>query len=1137
MNQYMIRLKGLALQLSKTRDNNRLINKFWRLLCQLKRLDNDKEFLDAFQEFISSGFMNFNYIYKKNIAGNFFPRENVGIGIENELPFTNSFRYEVRWLTTCFYMHAVEINEFIEFRKQFDIKVLKGQYKEGQLLLDEMRQQFGVSIWLYEAYMFINSKLGNEIHEMLELLPDNLHSYLIRCYAVKNISTVTYREYKKMAMGVLENIGDEGLKTYLQYGLLPLEYEMDEESILSLINYSRDVSLIDRYLLFSDILDVVATKNVSEDYRGVIKQYMGMLRDIHDEHLDSIRFCIDSTQNRRGYEISTDLLSAKEALIAGNINKSRELALLLLKERPYCVQAMDIIAEIDTRTYGGITYFENTLLQEILDNLHTIYSMKDGWKNCVNELNKLLNSCSKSNWARLVEISMIKSYGPIYDDDWAEIRRKEYLQYLDIETVCTCLPENEALDYLATVAEKNSYNMFRKEFMKKQHADAFNLVKDEEIQVIIEVCDTSFTVQERGKIIEKNIDQRSSFLVRALKYYFTQLNSPEYFLELLHYATELLIRNQDAALYVPWKKCIEQIENCDSEIRGEISVPILYYIQYKYGSLDTKDDVTLMCEDFLYYQGNLLPSELDIKKKKYSSEALVFFLRYVCVPDILSTALASKITTSLGLWQERIDICQKLCIQDVKNEKLYEEEIRTLTQRKKIYSELKIIEENRIHVNIEGIRENLLEKLEGEFVRYKLYSDSRYKDFMDSLVKLGGEPVIVLSADPERVLDKLIVKIRDAFVSSTEYGLDFTLSLSIRHGAIGDALRRPLGNEGLITVHDEDIDEHKWSYQLSDSITEVERKIIYDAIIQLNVDTELIISDLKEKYIQVRTEQSNEKGVFDYRIMPYEFQQLYYNAESMAECGEFIDFVFDYLWKKTEVNMKAMKGLLRSEILNRYRVAFDKVKEVLDNLEHSHAVTNLRQKIVTASNEMQNAVENVCFWFQRSTESKNQDFDLDFVFQMGYETICNMHPETKFIKTELKPFCTDGTKIAGQYLKSYSDIFYNLLDNIHKRATVHKYKMKNMKRIEYYLIQKDGRQCIYLQNDYDCTGDITKDKEKFAKLQQILDTDEYLEYVKGEGGTGIPKICKIIRKDLNRSGSISFGLKEKENKFFIEINI
>ena len=92
-----------------------------------------------------------------------------------------------------------------------------------------------------------------------------------------------------------------------------------------------------------------------------------------------------------------------------------------------------------------------------------------------------------------------------------------------------------------------------------------------------------------------------------------------------------------------------------------------------------------------------------------------------------------------------------------------------------------------------------------------------------------------------------------------------------------------------------------------------------------------------------------------------------------------------------------------------------------------------------------------------------------------------------------------------------------------------------MKQIEYSLIQENNKQNIYLQNDFDCSGDISGDLKKLMDLERILSSDEYLDHVKGEGGTGIPKICKIIRKDLRKNGIIKFGLKEQENKFLLKL--
>ncbi|MFR5740442.1 MAG: hypothetical protein ACLUEN_00215 [Coprococcus sp.] len=71
-------------------------------------------------------------------------------------------------------------------------------------------------------------------------------------------------------------------------------------------------------------------------------------------------------------------------------------------------------------------------------------------------------------------------------------------------------------------------------------------------------------------------------------------------------------------------------------------------------------------------------------------------------------------------------------------------------------------------------------------------------------------------------------------------------------------------------------------------------------------------------------------------------------------------------------------------------------KKQIDNLEDKENILVLKSKILEASNDMSNTLNKIEFWFQRSTESKNTDFDLDFVFNLGLETIISMHNEVKF---------------------------------------------------------------------------------------------------------------------------------------------
>lgn len=1132
MGKYIVKLKSQVLQLRKSPDDKRKIRNFIDSVEGLKRLD-DTEFTEVFEEIINTQSEKYLFLNHEYICQNFFPKKYADMHRNQRIPFSDNFQYEIRWWISCFKHYGEKLNCFIKLRKEYDACVLLGRYEKALEIIKKIESTFGVSFWLVESKIFVYTKMGLDTKDIIDDVPKNYISAIFRFYSLKNLNTLTQAEYKKIVLNVLKDSQNDEFRAYIQYRLLPLEYKLKQQDILSIMFYLDECSLIDKYLTFLDIFETIVISDEMQEYKNIIGKYLFELKVIHDEHLEALCFCLDRTENRYTYRLKDKLLVAKEKLIEADYKKCLEIAGNLLEEAPYCIQAINIVTEAMIKLGDkpeGI--FPNTLLFDIINDLQEVYSLQDGWTNTVDRLRKLTNCCSMSNWARALSMSVIKSYSNIESEDYNKAKRCECLQYLDIETVCECLTIEDGLQYLSHIDKPNKYLSFRQALLAQNYKKACTINNNIDIECILGICDKNNSQEKKREYLDRIGSNIDTFSILASKCYLKELDSETHFVEALHYVTRLLINNINKSIYVPWKLYIDKIDEADDEIRGDISVPILHYVRYKNSPMETKDDLILMCEDFLYIQGKELPSLLEVHNERYPKEALIFFLRYVCIPDILSPALASKITNSMDLWKERIDICQILCTLDAPNEKIYEKEIRALTQKRKIYSELRIIEENRIHVNVEGIRTRLIEELEGEFARYKLYDDKRWLDLLEIVQQKNGESITIWPNDPERVLKEMVRKIRDAFVSSTDYGLDFALSLSIRHGAIEDALRRPLANARLIAIYNDKAEEYEWNYNYPKALDADEREIIKNAIVQLNMDIEKVINDLKRVYIQVKTESMNENGIFEYCITSYEIEQLSYCASKMNELSEFVEYMFEYLWERTERNMSNMKKLLHGEILQRLQGAYDAAKEAIDNLEYKE-LANLRRRIVNASNEVQTVIDKICFWFQRSTESKNQDFELDFVFEMGYETICNMHPETRFTKCELKPYQSDGKKIEGKYLKLYSDIFYNLLDNIYKKASA---KQGN-KKIEYFLVQNRNEQRIYLQNDYDCNENLDEDMRKLDELRKMLATDEYLEHVKGEGGTGIPKIYKIIQKDLREDGKIDFGLKKEENKFYIEISI
>lgn len=74
-----------------------------------------------------------------------------------------------------------------------------------------------------------------------------------------------------------------------------------------------------------------------------------------------------------------------------------------------------------------------------------------------------------------------------------------------------------------------------------------------------------------------------------------------------------------------------------------------------------------------------------------------------------------------------------------------------------------------------------------------------------------------------------------------------------------------------------------------------------------------------------------------------------------------------------------------------------------------------------------------------------------------------------------------------------------------------------------------------MQNDYDCSNGIIGEMERIESAKKIISDKAYLAKAKQEGGSGIPKIYKIMSSDLNMTTNINCQFDKESNKFYIEI--
>lgn len=1118
-----------------------LRNRFHEFLME----DDDEDFFKYAAKLFCSSSVN------PYITNNFYPTnidEYADYG--NLLGFSNDFRFEIRWLITCIASAQEKINDFVAQREMYDNHVLLNEYEEALAIIEDIESKYGVSYWTIEGRFFLNSKLGIDSAELVRDTPANVYGSALSFYELKNREDVTSDEYyyitrKEVSMARKYVKGcDEGIE-FIDYCISGNEYHSEPDRIMLALKVIQYCSIIDRYLFFIKICNELMNQPKGNYLYVSVQSYIDLLQDINDDHLVTLRFVFDEEDSRKqNYTLKSRLDNVKSNFISGKLSQVRTEAVELLKQFPNNIEAMRLLVETNILINDGEKQFENTNLGLLLDRLESIYELRESRDDAMEAVSKLALTCSQSTWAPIILSDVLYRCCKKDEFEYAHHKIISNLQHLDIETMIVSMDEDEAVSFISEKMDiENNYIQFRMAMLKGEYKQALALCNIEPIKDYLFIKD-DYSTEEKLKHLHAIEGENTSIAIFTMKEFLAAIDIEENPEIVFNLAANLVVDNIYTSLIIPWGKIIDYIDNGPSEIRQNICTPILYYVYAYYIEKTKKDDLGIVCNDFFFMENIERPSEMHIFEGKYDKKMLVYFLKNVCTTKIMDDALCIFENTQ-ERDQERVEICNLLTHLDPDCSKEYENEIREITQKLMINKELKIIDESRIHVNVDGIRDRLVnaegtgnrfdKSLKNDFQRYLFYRDEKVQQWMQFLQgdEASFDKYAQMRSTSERLCMDLVLKIRDAFVSSDEYGLNGYLSLNIRHNTLDDELRSPLNKSMLYVKRDSDKNEYIIHEYWKKLLSGEDIRILQKALGDFYTTTERILAKLKRDYIQICTETKPSKGLFDYTIYEGDINNLSFMNKKVKTFEEFFDGVINYLWAITEENLRVIQLVIQNEIKQDYLNALSQLRNDIAEIRNQKVLQKLQRKINETEIDMQHVLERICHWFQRSNESKHSDFDLMFAFKLGLQTVENMHPEKHFVVDELEP--TESGKIPGCYLKSFDGIFYNLFDNIYKKATPR--QSDGAIRIGYALKNMNGKIRIYIENDYDCTGDMSEALKRVGEARRLYETGEYVKKADDEGGTGIPKICKIIRYELNHIPAINFGFVNDKNIFYMEIII
>lgn len=580
------------------------------------------------------------------------------------------------------------------------------------------------------------------------------------------------------------------------------------------------------------------------------------------------------------------------------------------------------------------------------------------------------------------------------------------------------------------------------------------------------------------------------------------------------------------------------IQDCHEEIITSIplDLPIYYYLT----NADV-DTVYLAYKNYLRSIGVKKASEIKID----GNEKVSFFLTFVASQKIL-TLHVLRFKKVEDVMNERIAICQNL--NDFYDKKVYADEIAGIIRDLRILELNKKVDDSKIYVDIQSIKDSDLDEAKALFMMYEQSSKNinLLEENINQLIALLAP--IGLSADVyvningynqstekmkyhKELLTKMFVQVRDQFLLNPKSGLDNYLSTRIRHGTLINQLRNHFETNNLIT------NKKGGEYSLNDYWITKKFKLANNPALQCakrftefsnRIDS--IIFEFKDTYVQVSTENIKDKAnaCFNYGISC--FKQNINELQLRTELNSYeaiLSEIFNILWQHTDDCLVIVRNRVAHVQKDMLEELHSLEKDITDIVGRTNtAWASFHDAITLCCNEIQNDIEVVNRWFNRSDS-------VDFSFTIGQVIdTCNgfINSNNKF-RLETKVDCQSQSEIKGRYFSTLYDMFHDILNNVlyyEKEKSIGGFCRIDIMEINDYLN-------IRVSNPID-PNDEEKLIEKAKEINDNLDTLFRGGRSRTEGNSGCIKIFNAVHNHLGTRSNDYINSVEN-GEFIVKISL
>lgn len=1005
------------------------------------------------------------------------------------------FERELLWSCNLLHLYSNQLNSYLDKRHLYEDSVLNKDYDAALSILNEIEEDHGYSFWLIEAKTaLLQNKDGLDAQKnFVSYLYDARQSgysfdlvyYISFLISQRNeplLKTNALIDFTKQQLKVEGEQSDVLKKFWIIIRYVVLGEDISNEKEASyLMAYLNTISIY-------DLLDFVVfflmgfSFDETNQKRKEIKLSLRLLSSINDYRLD----------NLRSFGVYDELGGSPKIVDGEDF-----LQKAIFEKDKFFFELACYREEINSDSACL------TLVSDFCLKIRDVFQANESMQESIEWIKK-----NRLNYKHIRFVSSIHEVIGIMENGAHVNVKEKYMSALSSHRNAINYIDREGFNYVNGVTLVNEVEHH---FLRDLNAFVNDIYFD---------CEWFKNNPE--KILASNLLPKKIFYYQFM---INKLISDGSYSDAFKLAVDAYLENHNHLAFIPIDNMVSNRKWAfySSMVNHEdAAIIIALYLKF-HDDEKQRFNMKACCQKFVDSVGVNFHSELDEHSFGGDKPRLIEFLINICTPQVLEID-TNRYSNARSILDQRIKVCEKV-ITISKNEKI-ESELKEIKRKIAVSDGLKTTDTQGVTVDYNGFSSVAEQKIRDSFNRYIAFIEAGIDANSNYTIKES----IGLTYNPIEESNSIIVnmlnELAKIFLSHHEYGLDYYLSMRIRHGRFIGILRGPLEQRKLITKYSSELDcyadNNYWhdvykSYTSTDEMLELQNKL---ALFSLKFDA--MIKDFTGLFIQIRSDKKPQ-GMYQISISPSLLDLAKNSIKEHKSFDVFLKEIFEVFFMIVESHSKELQKKINSDLKLGIRALIIELQQQISRIHSLKSIgrfdVNIHDELNHVRTDIDGAISNIINWFETSTYEK-QDIRLytfDELIDIGLartkQTRMLFNPT---IKSTLDTNSLEKMRFIPSVVATFSDIFSILFDNVYDHSG-----MGNDAEIHIDAQVLDtNEKCLYFFLSVRNRSVITTEKnEVINKIKEDIKSHNIRS--RQEGHSGYHKLCAI--SIIKSTDDLDFG--------------